>query len=81
MVGGGGRGGRRKERLRRDADGVEQGGGQRGEGEVEQEARVGLESQDAGGGAEDGGCQALQVREGLFFVFVLVGGFAAELSD
>lgn len=38
-----------------DADGVEEGGGQEGEDDVEEEAVVGLEAQDAGGDAEEGG--------------------------
>lgn len=49
----------------RDAEGVEEHRGQEGEDEVEDEARVGLEAEDAGGDAEERGGERLQVREDL----------------
>lgn len=47
------------------ADGVEEDGGQQGEDDVEKEAVVGLEAEDAGGDAEEGGCEGLEIGEGL----------------
>lgn len=49
----------------RDANGVEEDGGQDREDEVEEEAAVRFQAEDAGRGAEDGCCQGLQVGEGL----------------
>lgn len=48
-----------------DANGVEEQGRQEGEGDVEEEAVVGLEAEDACCDAEEGGGQGLQVGEGL----------------
>lgn len=50
---------------RGDADGVEEQGRQEGEGDVEEEAVVGLEAEDACCDAKEGGGQGLQVGEGL----------------
>lgn len=47
------------------ADGVEEQGRQKGEGDVEEEAAVGLEAEDACCDAEEGRGQGLQVGKGL----------------
>lgn len=52
-------------RRGRDPDRVEEDGGQDGEDEVEEEAAVGFQAQDAGRGAEDGRSEGLQIRERL----------------
>lgn len=54
-----------RERCRGDAEGVEERGDKDGEGEVEEEAAVGFEAKDAGADAEEGGRQALKIREDL----------------
>lgn len=52
-------------RARRHAHRVEQQRRQEGEGQVEEEAAVGLEAEDAGGDAEEGRGEGLEVVEGL----------------
>lgn len=56
-------------RARRDAHRVEQHRRQQREGQVEEEAAVGLEAEDAGGDAKEGGGEGLEIVEGL-----VVGG-------
>lgn len=51
--------------VRRDLDEVDERGGEEGEEEVEEEARVGLEAQDAGADTEERGADVVQGREGL----------------
>lgn len=43
---------------------VEERGGEEGEGEVEEEAAIGLEAEDTGGDAEERGREGLEVDEG-----------------
>ena len=49
----------------RDAEDVDERGGQEGQGKVEEEARVGFEAEDAGADAEEGGRQPLEVGQRL----------------
>ena len=51
----------RCQRCRCDAERVEEAGNDDGEDDVEEEAAVRLEAQDAGGDAEEGGGQTLKV--------------------
>lgn len=56
------------ERRRGDAQHVEKDGGQDGEDKIEEEAAVGLEAEDACGGAEYRAQKGLEICEGLFLL-------------
>lgn len=49
----------------RHTDDVQEEGGEKREEDVKEETTVGLETEDAGGYAEEGGGEGLQVLEGL----------------